>query len=118
MEITEELLKTIRDRVEQVFVAKTKHKPDNIEMYADGSFYVSKTWNISYGGTETIGELIVASDLVADLDEMVRIRKEEEDKEADRQLILEKERKLRFDQIQKNNRKIEYLKLKKEFEGE
>lgn len=53
-EITEELLLKIRQRVEQVFLAKENYKPDTISMNDDGSFYCSKSWNVSYGGTESV----------------------------------------------------------------
>lgn len=117
MEITEELLKIIRDRAEQVFLAKTTHKPDSIEMNEYGSFYCSYSYNISYGGTETISEVITAKDLTSDLDELVRIREEKEEVERQEQEKLRKENAAKFEREQKAKREAEYLKLKKEFEN-
>jgi len=116
MEITEELLKTIRERLEQVYFAKTNSKPDTIEMYDDGSYYCSETWNVSYGGTETRGEHITAKDLTADLDEMVVIRKVKEEVEKQEQEKRQKANNLRYKREEKAKREAEYNKLKKEFE--
>jgi hypothetical protein len=116
MEITQELLQLIRERLEQVYFAKTNHKPDTIEMYDDGSFYCSETWNVSYGGTETRGEHITAEDLTSDLDEMVVIRKAKEEVERQEQEKIQKANNLRYEREQREKREAEYNKLKKEFD--
>lgn len=116
MEITQELLQTLHNRLVQVFLAKTNNTPDNIEMYEDGSFYCSRSWNISYGGIETISEVISAEDLTADLDELVKIRKINEEKKRLEDEKIHKEINARYEAEQKANRRIQYEKLKKEFE--
>jgi hypothetical protein len=116
MELTDELLQTICKRLEQVFFAKTNCKLDNIEMYSDGSFYCTKTWNVSYGGTETIGEHITAKDLTADLDEMVKVREAKEEVEKREQEKRQKEKAEVYERQQQAKRKAEYDKLKKEFD--
>lgn len=114
MEITEELLQTIYERVQQVFFAKTNQKPDNIEMFEDG-FSCSKSWQVSYGGTETISEYITAKDLTSDLDEMVKERKAKEEAERQEREKIQKENNARYERQQKAKREAEYIKLKKEF---
>lgn len=116
MEITSELLKTIRERLEQVFLAKTGCELDDISMYEDGSFYCSKTWNVSYGGTETEGKHITAEDLTADLDDMIKVRKAEEEVKRQEDEKRQKANNDRRRRIEKEKRKAEYDKLKKEFE--
>jgi hypothetical protein len=115
MKITEELLKTIFERVEQVFIAKTGFKPDTIEMYDDG-FNVSRSWNISYGGVETESEYIRAEELNSDLDDIIKDRKEKEKIERLKNEKLREEAKKRHELEQKIKREIEYNKLKQEFE--
>lgn len=115
MEITDELLQTIRKRLEQVFFAKTNHKLDTIEMYEDGSFYCSYSYNISYGGTETVVEHVTAKDLTSDLDELVKIRKAKEEIERQERKKRQKENKDRYEREQKAKRFAEFEKLKKEF---
>lgn len=116
MEITNELLEKIYERLEQVFFAKTKCKPDNVQMYEDGSFYCSKSWNVSYGGTETEGIHITADDLNSDLDELIKERKAKEEIDRLHNEKKQKENEARYKKEQKEKRKAEYLKLKKEFE--
>ncbi len=72
MDITKESLQILHERLVQ---------PDTIEMNNDGSFNCSKSWNVSYGGTETIYETITAGHLTDDLDEMVKVRKDKEEVE-------------------------------------
>jgi len=79
MEITNELLERIYERLEQVFFAKTKYKPDTVKMREGGIFYCSKTWTLSYGATEIEDLDITAADLNADLDEIVKDRKAKEE---------------------------------------
>lgn len=115
MEITDELLQTIRKRLKQVFFAKTNHKLDTIEMYEDGSFYCSYSYGISYGGTETVGEHITAKDLTADLDELVKIREAKEEIERQEQEKRQKENNARYEREQKAKRLADFERLKKEF---
>ena len=116
MEITDDLLKKIRTRIEQVFFAKTNVMPDTIEMYGDGSFYCSYSYGISYGGTETVGEVITAKDLTFDLDELIKIREAKEALERKEQEKRQKSNNARYEREQKAKRLVEFQKLKKEFE--
>ena len=115
MEITDKLLQTIHKRLEQVFFAKTDCKLDTIVMYEDGSFYCSYSYNISYGGVETIGEHITAKDLTADIDKLVKIREAKEEIERQEREKRQKENKDRYEREQKAKRFAEFEKLKKEF---
>jgi hypothetical protein len=112
MEITDELLQTIRKRLEQVFFAKTNHKLNTIQMYGDGSFYCSYSYGISYGGTETDGEHITAKDLTADLDELVKIREAKEEIERQEREKRQKENTARYER-EKAKRLADFEKLKK-----
>jgi hypothetical protein len=78
-------------------------------------FYCSKSWDISYGGTETVGEYITAEDLTADLDELIKIREAKEEVERQEQEKRQKENKERYQRAQKAKRLAEYEKLKREF---
>jgi len=117
MEITEELLYTIRQRLEQVFFAKTNHKLDTIELWEDGTFNCSKSWGVSYGGTETISEIITAKDLTSDLDEMIKLREAKEEVERQKQIERQKEIEATYQRQQKAKRLADYENLKKEFGG-
>ena len=120
MEITNDLLEKIYERLEQVFFAKTEYKPDTVQMYEGGSFYCSKSWDVSYGGTEIEGLLITASDLNADLnadlDELVKERKAKEEIDRLHNEKRQKENNARYEKEQKGKRLTEFNKLKKEFE--
>ncbi len=116
MEITTELLKTIYERVAQVFNAKTGFTPDKIKMYEEGSFYASKRWSIAYGGTEEQGIHICAEDLTVDLDELVKERKANEEAERVANEKIQKDRQLKYEEEQKQKRQQQYLELKKEFD--
>ncbi len=111
-EITDELLLTIRERLEQVFTAKTGGKLEEIEMNADGSFICSNTW-----GHDPVIETITANDLTSDLDEIIRVRKANEEFERLENIRLRNERMMQYEAEEKLKRKIQYEKLKKEFEN-
>tara|TARA_R110000868_G_scaffold44082_1_gene147632 strand:+ start:1661 stop:2032 length:372 start_codon:yes stop_codon:yes gene_type:complete len=116
VEITSELLKSIRERLEQVFIAKTGTKLEVISMYEDGSFYCYKTWAVSYGGTEIEGKHIKAEDLSADLDDIIKVRKAEEEVKRQENEKRQKQNNDTRIRIEKEKRKAEYYKLKSEFE--
>ena len=116
MKITDELLKTLYERLEQVFFAKTEYKPDTVQMYESGSFYCSKSWNVSYGGIETEGLHITAADLNSDLDEFVKERKAKQEIDRLHNEKRQKENNARHEKEKKEKRLVEFNKLKKEFE--
>jgi hypothetical protein len=116
MKITQKLLKTIAQRVNQVFFAKTSYNLDTIELYNDGTFYCCYSKSISYGGTETINEIITAEDLTTDLNELTRIQEEKEKIKRQEQEKLQKEIEEKSKEMQKAQRLATYNKLKKEFE--
>ncbi len=114
MEITEEQLKTIRGRVEQVFIAKTGHKPDCVEIEEDGQFYCQYTWT-SCGDSECITEYIGIDELTSDLDALYEERRERE--EAAR-IIREQKAiadRARYEEVKKAERRRQYEALRKEF---
>lgn len=113
--ITAKFLKKIHDRVEQVFIAKTGHKPDHIKLM-DDRFWAQKTFYLSYGAKEVVGEYIYSYELDANLDEIIRDRKLKEESKREKESIENEERHKRFEEIKKQQRRQEYEKLKKEFE--
>lgn len=117
MKITEEQLITIHDRVVQVFIAKTGSKPDSIELLSDGEFYCSRSWGVSYGGTEYESETINADDLKMDLDEHIQIRKIKEEEERIKREKKQREDRARYEEAKKLERKKQYETLKKEFDA-
>ena len=116
MEIKEEQLITIHDRVEQVFIAKTGFAPETIELTADGYFYCTRSWSIPYGGTDYESEMINANDLTMDLDEHIRIRKIKEEEERIKREEKQRKDSERYEEAKKAERKKQYEELKKEFE--
>jgi len=114
MEITLELLKTIRDRVEQVFLAKQNAKPHSIQMYEDGSFYCYHEYPISYSGTDLIEDYITVEELKSDLDELVKIRKQKEEEEQKERERLYEENRVKYEKQQYEQKLVEYNRLKKE----
>ena len=115
MKITEEQLITIHNRVEQVFIAKTGYKPDSINLSSCGDFYCSRSWSISYGGTEYESETINADDLTINLDEHIRIRKEKEQEDRIKREKKQQEDRVRHEEVKKAERKRQYDALKSEF---
>jgi len=115
MEVTEEILKTLYKRLEQVYFAKTKNKPDTISLQEDGSFLCEHSYSISYGGTEVVSEYITSDELTADLDELVKIREAKEEEERIQDEKRRKERQEKFEREQRELRHSQYLKLEKEF---
>ena len=114
MEITAEQLKTIRERVEQVFFAKTGYKPDCVEIEEDGQFYCQHSWS-SCGDTEWITEYIGIDELTSDLDILIKERRERE--EAAR-IIREQKAiadRARHEEVKKAERKRQYEALRSEF---
>ena len=116
MEITVEQLKTIRGRVEQLFIAKTGHKPDCVEIEEDGQFYCQYTWTWR-GDSECITEYITVDDLTSDLDDHIRIRKAKEEEERIKREKKRQEDRARYEEIKKAERKKQYEALRKEFEA-
>ncbi len=113
MEITEELLKTLYKRVEQVYLARRNFKPDDVEFHDDGIFYCH---TLDYDREHICQEYISASDLSADLDKIIeeRIKQEEIERKAN-----EEQRKKQAEyraKKEKDERMQKYLELKKEFE--
>lgn len=114
MKITEEQLKTLRGRVEQVFIAKTGHKPDTIELEEDGQFYCKYSWTYC-GDMECITEYISIDELTSDLDVIFKIRREREEAERiarEQKAIADR---ARHEEVKKTERRRQYEALRKEF---
>jgi hypothetical protein len=116
MEITPEVLNQIYERAEQVFLAKTGHKPQSIKLDSDGKLHCYRSFSISYGGEETISRTLNAFDLTADLDQLIEKRKVHEAKKKEEQQIKNDKAKKIEDERKLRERKAQFEKLKKEFE--
>ena len=116
MEITEEQLITIRNRVEEVFIAKTGFPPEEIKLDKHGEFWCSYSWNIPYGGTDYHYECINANDLGEDLDEHIRIRKLRDEEERIKREQKQQAERMKYEEARKSERKKQYDELRKEFE--
>ena len=115
MEITEELLKAIYTRANQYAITIHGSEPDNIKIDSDGMLQAE--WSHYHcGDTDYEYECISAENLTEDLDEVAKQRliKLEEKAKADE--IRRKAEQIKYAAQQKENRRHEYLKLKKEFE--
>jgi len=115
MEITTELLQTIRQRASQYFVtAFNNGEPDKIIIEPDGS--IQAVWRAYSREYDDDCEYISVEKLSADLDE---VYKERVKKEEERQRIESEKRRIdaiRREEQEKERRRTEYLKLKKEFD--
>ena len=117
MEVTTEFLLTLRERVKQVFIAKTNEEDvDNITLDDNGTFTASITHQRSWGFEDCISEIVEAEDLTADLDKFVEVRKQKEKEEKEASQKREYERKKRQEEKDRLQRLAEYHKLKAEFE--
>jgi hypothetical protein len=116
MELTTDFLVTLYKRVEYIFYMKHKVNPDDIHLTSSGNFYCYYEYSVSYGGTETISELISIKDLTSDLDELIKNHEIEKEEKRIAQEKWLKERQLRKEKEDKEKRRKEFEKLKKEFE--
>lgn len=115
IEITDELLETIYERVRQVFYAKKGYNPDSVELYDNGVIYCSKSWNVSYGNVEVGDAYITAKDLNADLDEIIKAQKIKDELERQEQEAASKRREAEYRETKRKERLATYQSLAKEF---
>ncbi len=114
-DITEEMLTTLYTRVQEVYLSKHGHLPDEIHLEA-GLFYC--VYSEYYcGDTEYTNDYIHLSELTTDLDELVQLRLEREAKAKEDSLRLQKEAQAKEVIRQTELRRKKYLELKKEFEN-
>lgn len=113
-EITEELLEKIYNRVNEFCKVKYGEEPYRILIEYNG--IIARYEDYCCGETEVTDYNISVQDLTEDLDEVARKAIEEKEK----QRIKEQERRQQEEILRQNkekeNRKQQYLKLKKEFE--
>lgn len=109
MEITTELLITIRKRAEYAFFTKTGFELENISLEQDGCVYCS------HDGIKVIDEFLTVKDLTSNLDELIEIREVEREKERIIQEDIRRKKRIIFENLQIESRRREYLKLKEEF---
>ncbi len=115
-EITEELLEKIYNRVNEFCKVKYNEEPYRIILEYSG--IIARYEDYCCGETEVTEHEISVKDLTEDLDEVARKANEEKE----RQRIKEQERRQQEEILRQNrekeNRKQQYLKLKKEFEND
>ena len=115
MNITTELLQKVYSRAEQYAIARWNKTPDRIEIQDDGKIRV--VWEIYYSGEYDYDyEYISVENLTEDLDPVIEKRKKEEEEawkaHEIRMKEIEHQRKLQ----EQEQRRLQYLKLKQEFE--
>ena len=114
-EITTELLKAIYDRAEQVYLAETGNSAESVEIDEDGGIRCLSSY-YCYGETVTESEIISASELTQDLDDIIKARKLKEAIEREEREELQRQRETALKKEQKEQRRAQYNLLKKEFE--
>lgn len=113
MKITSELLTIIYERANQYAITKWK-EPDYIKLNPDG--YLSAVF-IDYccGDTDVTEEYIHSENLIESLDVVAAKRKVEEEGRKIKQEAQYKADQLKRQAQEKENRRIQYLSLQKEF---
>jgi hypothetical protein len=115
MKITTELIKTIFDRTTQYALAKYNEEPYGIEIYDDGTIEIQFDRSCC-GSTDYDTHEISAEDLSADFDELIKVRKAEVEKRREKEAEQRAKDKIAKEQRDLQQRKIQYLRLKREFE--
>ena len=115
MDITKEQLIDLYKKIEERFKAINGNEPNLIEMYNNGGF-IAKYEYFSCGDWESTSMEITLDDLALDIGDVIADRKRKEEEEK----ILQKQRheemlKRENDEATKQ-RKLQYERLKKEFE--
>lgn len=117
-QFTTEMIQALYDRAIQYSIAKYGSEPDRVRIEDDGQIRVTYEDNRPDScESDNDDYWINAEDLGADLDKLAEERKERERLER-----IAREEQRRKDQIErkkieKENRRIQYLNLKKEFES-
>ena len=115
MEITKEALITFYNRIEQYCIAKWKTTPDDISISGDGTINVTYN-NYCCGHNDYESYEIELSHLTADLDIIVKERKEQERLASiENKRVRDKNAEIRKVR-EKALRKAKYRELKREFE--
>jgi len=113
MEITEELIQTIENRVIEYCIAAYKDQPTEV-IIEEGSIYVEFT---EYFGGESNTERyeVTLEKLTISLDEVSRVRIEKEKESAELRRIEAEKQKVIREERETNNRRRKYLELQQEF---
>lgn len=117
MIITEEILRIIRDRVVQVCIAKYDVEPSRIMIGEDYGIECEHEYPVWGGGTDIDTYHLDVNDLSADLDVLIKERKEKQEQERIKEEARRIEEKRLQEERAKERRRVEYLKLKEEFES-
>lgn len=116
MKITKELLNTIYNRAVQYCIAKRNDgEPSEIYLRENGEFMA--IWNKYFRGAYTDEETFTYENLTEDLDEVSRLRKEQE--EATRIQYEKNMEEIRLKNLKQKEEeeKQKYLQLKAKYEG-
>ena len=117
MKVTTELIKTIFDRTTQYALAKYNEDPYGIEIYEDGTIEIQFDRSCC-GSTDYDTHEVSAEDLSADFDELIKIRKAELEKKREKEAEERRKAKIIREKRELHQRKMQYLRLQREFEGE
>lgn len=116
MEITTDLLRTIRNRVDQYCLAKYNAEPCDITIDDDGIIHVD-IGDYFRGEWDGQSYEISAEDLTTDLDVLIKVRIQKERMEQELRREKEIAQRIQKEEEAKRNRYAKYLQLKKEFES-
>lgn len=117
MEIEQNVLVLIHDRVREACIAKYNIEMDYFKIFEDGTISCYYTPSYSYADEESFD--IELNDLNPEnIDYLISERKRKEKEASDKRLLEQKKSEERKEKIDKENRKSQYLILKKEFENE
>lgn len=111
-----ENLTTIYNRAMQYCVAKFGKEPDELHLLADGSFKVIYG-NSCRGEYYEDEQYFEESCLTQDLDSVYEERKKAEQEAQEKQRLKNEEERIKREQRDRENRRDQYLKLKREFES-
>lgn len=114
MELTQDDLKVLYDRVIQYSIARWANEPDYIIIDYDGQL---KLRFDSYHDNDYETRYIDMENLTDDLDALVAERKEKEQIEREQKEKEQLARQIQNEKYAKQQRFEQYLKYKKEFEG-
>lgn len=113
MEITTELIETTYKRANQYAITKYGSEPAYIRIEEDGFRAV---WYGHYRDDDDDEEFFTVDCLTEDLDKVAAQRKIDLEEESKRYKKKQEQDRIEREKREKENRKAQYLKLKKEFE--
>jgi hypothetical protein len=117
MEITTDLLKTIKQRATQFAITKFGSEPDRMEIEDNGTLYCKWIHYGRCGDVDEETEYITAENLTEDLDAVAAERVKRLEEERIKREAYENAQKRIREERERDERKRQYEKLKLEFDN-